>query len=282
MAAERIDHEIGRRLEDARLGAAKAVEALLRVADDERARRLLPARAAAGPGIRRRARHAARAIAAGWCPGTRRSAGGARAGRASPASSRRGRRRAAAASAEPFEIGHVGEAMAPLVVGMRGEQRARAGPCAGARRGRRAGHLLVQPRQELAGLGQCRRLGQVLAHRALLGEQGRIDRLETRARGRQARRPRRSRPQRRAASCSCAAARLQRARAAARAMRRHRPAAPGRRGPRARTHHSEGCLDAALERAGRIRLGNLHRAAARRGPAIVRACARPRVATIAP
>jgi len=53
MAAERIDDEIGRRLEDARLGAAEAVEALLRVADDEEARRLLPARTAAGAGVRR-------------------------------------------------------------------------------------------------------------------------------------------------------------------------------------------------------------------------------------
>ncbi len=169
MAAERIDHEIGRRLEHARLGAAKAIEALLRVADDEEARWLLPARAAAGPRVRRepgmqrmplqRARVLElvdQQVAHAQVELLLHPAG-------EVAVAQRRQR-------QPFEIGHVGEAVTPLVVGVRGEQRADEPDHALVLEvGVVLGDLLVQPRQELAGLGQRRRLGQVLAHRARLG-----------------------------------------------------------------------------------------------------------------
>ena len=52
-AVEAFAHEPRGRFEHARLGAAKSVDALLRVADDEDARRALPARAAARAGVAR-------------------------------------------------------------------------------------------------------------------------------------------------------------------------------------------------------------------------------------
>ena len=50
-AGQRLDDEVGRGAEDARFGAAKPVEALLRIADDEDRRRLLAAGPAARTGI---------------------------------------------------------------------------------------------------------------------------------------------------------------------------------------------------------------------------------------
>ena len=78
---------------------AEAIDALLRVADDEDAGGSARSR-------RRRHRHtptarrAARATAAGWCPGTRRSAGGGRACRAAPAPSRTSSSSRSSASAQ--------------------------------------------------------------------------------------------------------------------------------------------------------------------------------------
>ena len=108
-----------------------------------------------------------------------------------------------------------------------------------------------------AGLGQRRRLGQVLAHRARLGEQRRIDRLETRVWGRQR--------VRRGDLGRSVAWRLVPVSLPGRGER-EQPFAPYgvvdllRRvgdalelGPPLRCR-----LDAALERAGRVRLGDLH------------------------
>ena len=52
-AVQTLDDEVARRLEDLGLGAAEAIDALLRVADDEHRRRPLATGAAAGAGIRR-------------------------------------------------------------------------------------------------------------------------------------------------------------------------------------------------------------------------------------
>ena len=94
-ALEPVGDELARRLEDARLGATEAVDALLRVADDEDRRRPLAAGPTARAGVAPTARPAAPATAAGWCPGTRRSGRGGCAHRGVPAPSRIASRRAA-------------------------------------------------------------------------------------------------------------------------------------------------------------------------------------------
>ena len=122
-AVEPFAHEPRGRFEHARLGAAESVDALLRVADDEDARRPLPARAAARAGI-------AREPAVQRMPLQRarvlelvdQQMGDARVEPLlDPA------RQLAVAQQDQrdaLEIGHVGEALRPLVVGERGEQRA--------------------------------------------------------------------------------------------------------------------------------------------------------------
>ena len=53
VALQAVQHEVARRFEDPRLGAPEAVDALLRIADDEHPRRCLAAGAAPGPGVTR-------------------------------------------------------------------------------------------------------------------------------------------------------------------------------------------------------------------------------------
>ena len=181
-AAERVDDEALRSLEHARLGAAKTVDALFRIADDEQPRRPLPAGATTGTGIGRE-------------PGVQRMPL-QRAGvlkfvdqhvadaRIEPFLNPAGERRVAQ-QRQPaaLQVGHVGQAARAFVVGEPGEQHAR-----------EANHAQVfGVRVELAQLGGDRvefvldahqrvDLAELLARRVLLGEQRAPHALEARLR----------------------------------------------------------------------------------------------------